>query len=167
MESLDNREYEYKPRWSVILLGILFFGALAVVSAALAHWKQGIVRFDITILSPEAAEVFWWCWVAVNLGFILYCVLLAVLRLIRTQRIVLTPTAVILPKSRWSSAEITIPYLVITDLSFSQANGQRLLRIRHAGGTVTISSWFLHTNEHFDQVRYLLEELVGVQKAST
>jgi hypothetical protein len=165
VESPDNREYEYKPRWSVILLGVLFFGVLAVVFAALAHWKRGIVRFGFTIIPPEAAEVFWWCFAAVSFGFIFYCVLLAILRLIRPQRIVFTPAAITLPKSRWSSAEIAVPYLAITDLSFSQANGQRLLRVTHAGGKITISSWFLPTDEQFEQVRHLLEELVKAQKA--
>ncbi len=96
----------------------------------------------------------------------LYGVLLAVFRLVRSQRILFTSTAIIVPRSRWSSAEIAIPYLAITDLSSSQANGQRLLRITYEGRKVSITSWFLPTNGHFEEVCYLLEELVKAAKSS-
>jgi hypothetical protein len=158
---MQDREYEYKPRWSFILLAVLFCAAGAVVFAALAHWRQPVVGFGVKMLTADKAEVFWWCFVAADIGMFLYVVLLAVLRLVRIQRIVFTPTAIIVPKSRLSSTEITIPYSAITDVSFSKGNGQRLLRITHEGGKNTISSWFLATNEGFDEVHHLVEELVG------
>ena len=158
-QSLD-RQYEYKPRWSVIAISMLFFAALAVVFGALAHARRPIARFGVKILSAEAAAVFWWCFVVVCLAPMLYGLMLAVSRLVHSQRIVFTPTAIIVPKSRWSSAEVTIPYLAITDLSFSQANGQRLLRITYGDRKITLTSWFLPANRQFEEVRYLLEELV-------
>ncbi len=143
MEPLD-REYEYKPRWSHILLAGSLSGGLAAIVAALGHWTHAIFVSLVAIA---------------NWGF------LVVRRLFRPQRIVFTSTAVILPKSHWSSAEITVPYMAITDLSVSHFIGQRLLTTSHAGGKTTISSWCLPTDEHFEQVRYLLEELVKAQRA--
>ncbi len=164
MEESRDRIYEYRPRWSVILLGIFFFAVGAVVFAAMACWKVPIARFRIMRLPAEATEAFWWCCLVGCLGGVLYCVLLAVSRLTRTQRVIITPVAVIMPMSRWSSAEITIPYMTIRDLSFSQANGQRFLTITHEDGKNTITSWFLSRNEDFEEIRCLLGELVKAAK---
>ena len=81
---------------------------------------------------------------------------MAVHRLNRTQRIVVTPLAIIVPKGRFSSREVTIPYADISDLSVSHVYSQKFLKITHRGGTATIASSFLPKKEDFEEVLHRL-----------
>ena len=124
MAQLQDHEYEYKARWSAILLGVLLCGAGATVAAALAGSNRGLIIHGIK-LSPEMAACFWLSMTILALGGVLLFLLMAFHRLIRTQRIVLTPTAIIVPKGRFSSKMVIIPFSTITDLSVSKVSGQR------------------------------------------
>jgi hypothetical protein len=111
-------------------------------------------------LPQETAVGVWLSLATTALVGALLFVIMAVYRLIRIQQIVLTPTAIIVPKGRFSSSVATIPFKTIEGLSVSQVYRQRFLKINYQRGTFTIASPLLPKSEDFEEVHYLLEELV-------
>ncbi len=149
MKSVSDQQYEYKPPWSAILLGGLFFGMCAVASAAFALSNRGLVVEGIE-LSPQGAAVFWWIVFAVSLGIVLFASRMAVHRLIHAQRIVLTPTEILVPESRWSFNELPIPYSAITAVWETRNRQQRFLKDCTSGGNIHDHS---HISAHDDGLR--------------
>jgi hypothetical protein len=163
MEESQARTYEYKPRWLAILLGTLVCGAGATVAAFLARSNHGIRLHGIR-LPPEMAAGVWWSLTTLGLGGVLVFLLMAAHRLIHTQRIVLTPTAIVVPKGRVVWKAVVIPYSTILDLSVSQVYRQRFLKITHQGGEIAIASSFLPTNRDFESIHDSLVEEIGSRR---
>ena len=161
MPTSTDREYEYKPAWSAIVLAMLVFGMFSIVGVIAARSNRGLVVDGIASLSPHGAAVFWCVLTAVSLGFVLVAALMAFRRVIRTQRIVLTPTAIIVPKSRWSREETTIPYARIAGLSETQAGKQRFLKIVYSHGKSEISASMLPTKAAYETIHQSLMEALA------
>jgi hypothetical protein len=134
MAQPQDHEYEYKLRWTAILFGVLLCGTGATVAAALAVSGCGLRIMGIR-LTPELAAGTWWAMAVTSLGGGFLFLLMAVQRLIRIQRLILTPAAIVVPKGRFSAKVVMIPYSTITDLSVSQVHWQKFLRIDHQRGT--------------------------------
>lgn len=158
MTPSHDQEYEYKPPWSGILFGVLVFGAFSAIGVFAARSNQGLVINGIARLSPQGAAVFWWVLTAISFGFVLVAILMACHRVIRSQRIVLTPTAIIVPKSRWSHEEIAIPYARIADIAESQAGKHRFLKILYFHGKIEIQASMLPTRMAYETIRETLKE---------
>ncbi len=163
LAQLQDYDYEYKPRWLVILFGVLLCGTGTTVCAGLALSNFGLRIWGIR-LPPEIAACTWWTLAVTSLGGGCLFLLMAVHRLIRTQRIVLTPTAIIVPKGRFASKVGVIPFSTITDLSVFQVYSQRLLKITHQDGTATVVSSWLPEKEDFEVVQKMLAERVEQSK---
>jgi len=162
MMSIVEREYEYKPKWALILLCSGFFGICAVVLGLKAFKNdRGLNISGILELSPENAKGFYWvlCWLSV--GFVVAAGVLAVTRLWLRQRVAFTQSSILLPRSRWSSEEIVIDYEAITGLSTSAVAGQRFLHLRHRGGKQTITASLLPSKAAFEEVCELLTARVS------
>ena len=110
--------------------------------------------------------MFWWIVFAVSLGIVLFASRMAVHRLIHAQRIVLTPTEILVPESRWSFNELPIPYSAITAVWETRNRQQRFLKIAHREGISTIIATFLPTMTDFDEIRCLLVQRVEASKSS-
>jgi len=160
---LQDLEYEYKPRWSSILLGVLLCGTGTTVAAALAVSNFGLRIWGIR-LPPEIAAGTWWTLAVTSLGGGFLFLLMAGQRMFRTQRIVLTPAAIFVPKGRFSSKVVMISFSAITDLSVSQVYSQRFLKITHHDGTATIVSSWLPERDDFDVVHKMLAEQVEASR---
>jgi len=159
MAQLQDCAYEYKPRWTAILLGVIVCGTGATITAALAVSGFGLKILGVR-LPPEIAAGTWWTLAVTALGGVLLFVLLAVHRLIRIQHVLLTDLAIVVPKGRFTSKVVGIPFSTITDLAISQVYGQRFLTITHRGGVATIASSLLPTTVDFDAVHKMLAERV-------
>jgi hypothetical protein len=68
------------------------------------------------------------------------------------QRIAFGPATVVVPVSRWSHDEKEIAYRDILELSEVTANGQRFLRVTHAGGEYRINAALLPSRAAFAEV---------------
>ncbi len=163
MPDLQDHEYEYKPRWAAILLGVLLCGAGATVAAALAVSNCGVRVWGIKF-PPEIAVGTWWALAVAGLGGVSIFLLMAVHRLLRTQRILLTPASIFVPKGRFTSKVVVIPFSTITDISSSQVYRQRFLTITHQGGVATLASSFLATAMDFESIQRSLVEAVEASK---
>src|ERR1044072_8583305 len=101
-----EREYEYQPKWTVILACATFFGLCAAVLGNKARTNnRGLIISGMIELSVDGATTFYWVLCFFGVCFVLIACLLAVHRLTHRQRIVFTPTSLIVPKSRWSAEE--------------------------------------------------------------
>ena len=97
-----ERQYEYKPRWSHVLLLAGFCTLLA--ASVIAH------------ASPENLGVLYWIVLAVSLGCAALSGVAAVDRLFFRRRIAFTSTSLLLPKPWSFSEEEAIDYQAITGL---------------------------------------------------
>src|SRR5437763_1577389 len=105
-----TREYDYRPKWMIIVLCAMFFRAGALVLGTKANGNdRGLVINGIIELSADSATVFYWVLTALSLGFVAAAGFLAVVRLAIHQRIVFNEASITIPRSRWSSEEIRMP----------------------------------------------------------
>lgn len=154
-----EREYKYKAAWKGILSGSIFFGLCAIVSGIAAQSNKGF-RFIFINLSAYQATIFFWIICGLSLGFVLMAVVTAIRSLKQEQRIAVTPSSIIVPKSRWSQEEQIIEYKDIKTLSSEDVFGQHLLNIFHIGGKYTVAGSMLPSRAAFDELHNLLLEKI-------
>lgn len=161
---LIEREYEYKPKWWIILLCGAMFGFATVFFAqeALSN-DRGLTINGIIELSENGATIFYWVFSFFSLCFVLAAIAIAVHRLKFQQRIAFTGEEIIVPASRWSAAEKSIKYADIASLSVFKFNGQKSLNIIHSDGKSSISSSML-PRKSFQEVVDLLSAKVEKQE---
>ena len=111
-----EREYAYQPRWWAILLGLSYFGLGAVVAlAAVGAGHLPALYWAVCAL----------CFVGVALVGAR-----AVGRLLLRQRVALTRSGLLLPRSLWSAEEVVLDYRAITGLFISSGvYAPRLCRV--------------------------------------
>jgi hypothetical protein len=153
----DDREYDYKPKWTLIVCCAIFFGLGAVVlGSKAANNDRGLIINHVIELGPDNAMIFYWTLTACGIGFVAIAALLAYHRLAYQQRLAFGPAALIVPVSRWSRAEKEIAYRDIRELSRVTVNGQRFLYVMHLGGKHTIAASMLPSREAFEEICELL-----------
>jgi hypothetical protein len=157
-----ERAFPYRPKWTVIVLGGLFFAAAALILAMRASTNQrGVIIEGIIRLGPEGATTFYWGLAALGAGFVLMCGVLAYHRLTFEQRMVLGPTMMTVPASRWSRATKTIAYRDVRGLTLQSVSGQTFLNVQHTGGKYVIVASMLPSMQAFDEVRTILAARTG------
>ena len=57
MTPTSDREYEYKPPWTAILMRVLLFGGCAVLFATEAQLNRGLLIHGIIPLSPRSRHI--------------------------------------------------------------------------------------------------------------
>lgn len=157
-----ERQYEYKPKWTVIILVAVFFGLCALVTGAQASRNdRGLVINGLIALGRDGATLFYWILTAASVGFVIAAAFLAGHRVAYRQHLVFRPNALIAPTSRWSRNEKEIAYRDVLGLSLTNVSGQRFLYISHRGGRYTITASMLPSETAFDEVCELLTAMVN------
>lgn len=157
-----NRQFRYGPKWTVIVFCALFFGACAIVLGAKAKGNErGLILNGVIEFSPTGATIFYWVLAALSAGFVVVAGFLAVMRLALRQRIAFTETCLMVPRSKWSSEEVTVPFRDVLELTRAEASGQRFLTIVHPGGKFTLIGWMLPKKQDFDELWQGLSEGVN------
>ena len=147
-----ERQYEYKPRWSHVLLVGGFCSLLAASVIARA--------------SPEDLGLLYWIVLVVSFAGVAWSGVLAVDRLFFRRRVAFTSTSLLLPKP-WSFwQEETIDYQAITGLDVSKVaeHGPRCLYVTHGGGRREIPEAMLPSRAAFAEVCALLTARVRVSE---
>jgi hypothetical protein len=156
-----DREYDYKPKWTLIVLGTILSGLCAVIlGSKAANNDRGLIIYHVIELGPDGATVFFWILTACSLGFVVMAAFLVYHRVTFQQRLVFGPAALTVPASRWSREEKEIAYRDIQALSSATISGQRFLYITHSGGKHTITASMLPSKAAFEEVCQLLAERV-------
>lgn len=156
---LIEREYEYKPKWWIILLcGAMFgFATVFFVRDALSN-DRGLIINRLIELSEYGATIFYWVFAFFSFCFVLAIFAATYHRIKYHQRIAFTQSEIVVPASRWSASEKSIKYADISSLSVSKINGQKFLRINYSDSKSVISSSMLSSSKIFDEVVDLLAE---------
>jgi hypothetical protein len=161
-------QYDYRPRWTTIIGCLVFFGACAVVLGAKANGNhRGLIINGFVELSPGGASIFYWVLTAGSVGFVLLAAFLAIVRLLLRQRITLNEKCLIVPRSRWSSEELAVPFGNIQELTESKVHSQRFLKIVFSGGRFTLVAANLPALEDFDEIRELLAHRIDSSRSSS
>jgi hypothetical protein len=148
-----EREYAYRPKWTTIVLASLFFGAGALFFAAMAKDNdRGLIINGIIELSPGGARIFYWALAALSVGLVAAASTMAMVRLTLRQRIAVGTTCITVPRSRWSSEEIAVPFAEIIRLSTSDVSGQRFLKVVYRGGKFKLVASMLPSEGDFDEI---------------
>jgi hypothetical protein len=103
-----EREYEYRPKWWVILFAMGWYTLGAVVS-----W------YMVSRERSDVVRAVYWVVGGLCIGFVVRSGVRGVERLLLRRRVVLTPACLLLPKSVWSSEEAAIDYGTITGVFIS------------------------------------------------
>jgi hypothetical protein len=141
-----ERQYEYKPRWRVIL----FLGGHAVLVAVVCAYK-------IAHPWPENLPALYWIVFVLNLVCLTRVAVAAVGRWRLRRRVAFTPTSLLLPEPGWSSDEEAIDYQTITELKVSgSGSGARYLYVTHRDGRRRIAEALLPSGAAFEEVCELL-----------
>jgi hypothetical protein len=136
-----EREYDYNPRWTVIVLSGGFFAGCAVILAfKAANNQRGLTWGGIIELGPAGATAFYWVITACCWGFVVLAMFLAAQRLLLRKTLRLGTTGVMIPANLWSFAETEIAYQDIQSLLTNTINGQELLYVTHRSGRATIAA---------------------------
>jgi hypothetical protein len=152
-----EREYPYRPRWTVIVFTGVFFGACALVLGERAvDNRRGLIINGIIELGPDGATGFYYVLSALSVGFVIVSAFLAYHRLTFQQRLVFGTAAMTVPVSRWSRATQQIAYRDIQRMSGAVISGQTFLYVDHVGGRFTIVASMLPSQAEFEEVRALL-----------
>lgn len=159
-----TREYPYRLRRK--LLGAFAFVslALAVLCGVIASDNdRGLIIGRVISLSPEGATVFYWASATVSLIAFVAMVGVAICSSVLHQRIVVSETGIIIPESRWSSEEVTVPFLDILDVETVELPGRSVLAITHTRGTFELSAWMLPNESSFREISEAVDK--GVDAA--
>lgn len=147
-----EREYEYKPKLWIMFLAGGFFALGIPIAIYAASENRGLNINGIITLSPYQASIFWAVIGTACAIFVLLAASQMVLSFTMKQRIALSSTALIVPKSRLSSAEKFIEYKDIRSLSVATIQSQTLLYIIHSGGKSTIAASMMPSRATFDDL---------------
>ena len=152
-----EREYAYRPKWTLIVFCAAFFGlGTVVLGSKAARNDRGAVINGLIELGPDGATAFYWTLTAGSFGFVAIAGLLAFHRLTFRQRLAFGPTTLTVPAARWSRAEKEIAYRDVLGLSETAISGQRFLHVTHTGGKYTINAGMLPSKVAFEELRELL-----------
>ena len=147
-----ERQYEYKSRWSHILLLAGFCTLLAASTIARA--------------SPEDLSLLHWIVLVVSLAGVAWSGVLAVDRLIFRRLVAFNSTSLLLPKPWSFRQEEAIDYRAITGLDVSKVaeHGPRCLYLMHGGARREIQEAMLSSGAAFEEVCALLTARVRASK---
>jgi hypothetical protein len=157
-----EREYPYRPSWTVIVFVGGFFALCALVLGGRASDnRRGVIINGIIELGPDGATRFYYVLCAASVGFVVVSIVMAYHRLAFQQRLVFGTAAMTVPLSRWSRATKQIAYRDIQGMSITAVSGQTFLYVHHVGGKYTIVASMLPSQEAFEEVRALLAAKIG------
>ena len=146
----QDQKYDFKPRWSAIALTILFFGLISAIPLAVAP-------------SNKVEAVVLWAVGLSGLGLVLFALLMAVRRLVDSQPLILTPSAIVVPRYLWWCRPIRIPYACITGMSETEPKSflSRFLYIYHVEGTTWDFRAMLPAAGAYEAIRDMVAELLA------
>ena len=150
------KKYEYAPRpgWvlSSLLLSLLFgpgFLGLALTN------NEPLDRLGMR-LSPTQACVLYGVFSIVFFNVGTYTIILALFHKYAKQHITVTSRGIIIPKWKWSTAEIFVNYDLVNQIRVSKYACTRRMRIYHAFGSFLVSDAYLPQRSDFDEIHDVL-----------
>jgi hypothetical protein len=146
-----EREYDYKPRWRMIVVSAAFGvpGAVCCAVWALSNMRQAVMNGHPA--PPGDAPHVIWLVCAVSLALLADATFRLYQRFGLRRRIVLGRDALVYPASPWREATRTIPYRNIEKIQAAVGPRQALFVLIRAPGTkFRVDAGWLASDEAFD-----------------
>lgn len=160
-------QYDYRPKWTTIFACAIFFGAGAVVLARMASRNhRGLILNGIVELSPAGATILYWALAVAFVGFVVIAGLMALTRALLRQRIAIDEHCLMIPRSRWSNEELSVPFGDLLGLSESVVRRQRWLTIVFNGGKFTLLASYLAKRQDYDEIHAILSSQFATNRAN-
>ncbi len=161
MKRFIDQEYPYQIEAAIpILWGIaLGLGAIAFTISAMTNMRALILNG--IFIPQEAATIFYWVMSVVSSGVFVMSVHFAIQARLHPKRISLSEHSVSIPKARWSSRMVSMPYGTIADMAQIKVRGQRFLYITHPGGRTIVNSSLFTAEADYDSFCQSLMERVN------
>jgi len=151
--NIDELEFSYQPKLSVVFFASLMFGAAAVFFTYLASTnQQGLIIVNIIELSAKGATVFLWVLTALSLVMVALA-FFSLINCFRHKRFVLvTRESISAPKSGISSKIVCVKFADIQKMSVENIFTTRILTIKHAQGKLAIPNSMIPGLHAFDNL---------------
>lgn len=150
---METLSYPYKPKPWGMLLGVLFFGAIAVY-AGYSAWTndRGLIINGLIRLERGGATNFYWGMAAASAAFVAVALPAFLLGLFSSHRVTLTGEEISAPRYAFSRGVTTVKLSDIKDLSVQVVQNYSFLYIQHPGGKLTINGSFLPDKAAFERL---------------
>lgn len=160
--NLSETKYLYKPRWKVILLGIIFFGACAAFMLYKAKTNdRGLIIDNLIELDTEQASVFFAVIGCLSAGFVLLAIG-GIYMVLRDQHyLIVNEQELIIPPVMFGRKGYKVPLSGPFSLSETEVNGQTMLKITAAGKSRTIVQSMFESDSYYFEAR---AKLYAIQK---
>ena len=153
------REFPYRAKWTMLVLGICLFGATAAVFwIKAANNTRGVIVNGLIELGPLGATVFYWVLTAVGLLFTAIFLLLVGVRLASVCPLVVTDDGVYVPRRPLLRRYDFAAFPRITALSEQTIQRQRYLYIYHDGGKCSVMASMLPAKGDLDALIDLIRQ---------
>jgi hypothetical protein len=140
-----DREYDYNPKASLILLGSACFIAVFLLCYGLQQIRPVGRPFDLDQVRLTLLGILVAAFPVIMIG-----------RFVIRRRIVVTKSSIIFP--RRLRTEIVVPFCDILHLTPYKTFGCSLLNVEYVGGRFQLSSAWLASEDKFDEIYGLLNQ---------
>ncbi len=135
----STKSFPYKLGHTEYFLAIFVSGVLAFITASMAKGNtKSLSIFNVFLLSPPNASLFFWTLSAVCLLGIAYGLFGLFFQAKYPQHLKLTPVSITVPAGEFSKKEITVPIGSINFVQMREVKGYKVLVIVHETGALTI-----------------------------
>lgn len=159
------KEYAYKPKKFMMLLGIILFGlgSWFFLSEALTNDQSLVISIrNIGIdfsLTPTEATMFFWILCISGFSFTFIAIWGIYKAILADGKITLTDKSITAPAGLFSKAKIlTVPYKDIQSLQVRSVNRIHFLEIIHENGKMTINDSMLSEKSQLHEIVTIIEQ---------
>jgi hypothetical protein len=153
-----QKQYQYKPKWSMVFLVGSFFGLGTALFAYLAITNdRGLIINGLIRLSPYGARLFYWILAVLSFAFVLAAAFMAFVRLTNIQRIAVTQDGMLFPARRWTKRESHVSFTSMTAFERLEIQDQAFLHVYASGQRYTVVRDMLPDQGDFDEIVSILK----------
>jgi len=163
---MEEIRFPYKPKLIPAILAILLFGGAAIFMTHQAmNNDRGLILNGIIKFSVEGATVFYWA-LAVFSTILPFLGLLTIIQSLTVKReITIRKNNFTSPKNSFSSKEITMNFLEISDIHIQEIQKNKSLVIFDGKEKLIIPEQMLSDKKSFEQLSIIISEKASRKKS--
>jgi hypothetical protein len=151
MNTIDIKEYRYRPNYLYAAISIAIFLLMAAFMFSVAvDNDRGLIIDSLIELSPSGATSFYEIVALGALGSAIAACYVVYLSLTGRRVITLSPAELIYPASAYACEITTIPLTSVVKVSLRQVSWRKYVHIQHNLGEVRLSRLFFESEAVFD-----------------
>ncbi|GAA3523119.1 hypothetical protein GCM10022393_42340 [Aquimarina addita] len=158
----QEKKYAYQSSWTGIILGLLLFGATAILFLTKAVYnKKGVVINRVIELSEMGATIFYWILFTASLLFVIASIIGIYFKLHQTEFLVLNEESILIPPVGLKRQKTNIKYGDIISLNETKVSNNIILTIKYNGGKRAILSNLLESKSEYQNIKSYIIHKTG------